>query len=488
MLDLHDQLRAYGSLVDEAVAPVGIVETARRATEPHLPAPRRLHPVLVAAAAAAIVLLVIGGFALMLGRSDRPIVTTLPSAPTTAPATTEPATSTTTPQTTTQATTAQVPAVTWTRVDTSALAAPGSQTPWALIVIDQNIVLVGGETEIEGTPSVGGGWGPTDAAVWRSEDGLTWQQVSTPEVFGGPGTQVVADFAVRGDTIVAVGSETEGSASTEYDSTPGETTAAVWLSQDAGLTWTRVTGNDDAFADRWMHAVIATPDGFLAVGTGVWASPDGLEWTLVQDVPELVDVTAFEGGYVAIGDRICWGSEDGTTWSSLEGTYGLHDGVFNQIAVVPDGLIVVGTYQEHISWGQSIDVAPPAHGGALMSSNGTGWHEVMDYTNGHLVEVYGVAVTGDFLVAVGQESSENWFYSSGFAWESTDGGNTWLPVGNPDDVFGDYRRDMSGLRLIGTYHDGYIAIGHADHWGTSIKNVVTFRDEDLAVWIGSLGK
>jgi hypothetical protein len=468
MLDLERQIHDYVQHLDEITPRTSLGMVIERA-----PAQPRVRPIVAFAGAAILVLVIIGIVVLAspFRSNDRPVIepatTTLPA---TTATTAQP--TTTQPPTTTAEAAAPLPVVTWTRVNTPGLVAPGREIPHALIVVDEDVVLVGGETDPGDSSSRTGG--PIDAAVWRSEDGVGWQQVSTPDVFGGPGTQVVTDFAVHEDTIVAVGSDTEGPVSTEFvnsQNVPGATTAAVWVSEDVGLTWIRVTGNDDAFADRWMHAVIATPDGFLAVGTGIWTSPDGLDWSLVQDIPGqfgLLDVAAFEGGYVAIGYLDIWGSKDGTNWTPLEGTYESHFGYYQQVAVVPGGLLVVGAnYHSYY------------HAGVLMSSNGTEWHEVMDYANGREVMTYGVAVDGDFLVAVGGQWNQDVIHGSGFVWESVDGGDTWVAIGNPDDVFGDYRRDASGLRLISPYHDGYIAIGY-----TGATDAFYLWNADIAVWIG----
>ena len=49
-----------------------------------------------------------------------------------------------------------------------------------------------------------------DAAVWTSEDGMTWDRVPHDEdVFGGPGAQEMDTITVGGPGLVAVGSDTD---------------------------------------------------------------------------------------------------------------------------------------------------------------------------------------------------------------------------------------------------------------------------------------
>jgi hypothetical protein len=424
--------------------------------------PARFHPVLVAAAAAVVVLIVIGGVALLVGHTGRPVIdtsTTLPAVTTTLPATTATASTTTTPSTSTTQAATPVPEIAWTRIDNEEFTAPGRQVPNAVTVVDQNVVLVGGATEVDED---------FDAAVWRWDGGSDWQRFDSPEVFGGTGSQVINGFAVLGDTIVAVG---EGNSSS----------AAVWVSTDAGQTWTRVPGNEDAFANRWMNAVIATSDGFIAVGSGVWTSTDGLDWSLVEDIPDepgLLDVAAFRDGYVAVGrsnsqdQTIIWRSDDGTAWTPARWNDGfLAPFSFSDMAVVPDGLVMVGC-----GGGGNY-----CHGEVYISSNGAIWDRVLHYTEGRSLDMSGVAAVGDTLVVVGGESNSMGDHASGLVWESADAGRTWVPIGNPDDVFGDYRRDVSGIEQVTTYHNGYVAAGF-----TGASSWFWLDDADIAVWIGTI--
>ena len=130
-------------------------------------------------------------------------------------------------------------------------------------------------------------------------------------------------MASRGDVVVAVG--------TAGDPTYGP--AAAWVR--SGGTWRRAEIADPGGA---MHAVAATPDGFVAVGQDaddtaarVWRSSDGTTWKPVADQPALhaisgpirmLSVAADARGLVAggwtsdaaNGSSAAWSSTDGEHW------------------------------------------------------------------------------------------------------------------------------------------------------------------------------
>ena len=104
-----------------------------------------------------------------------------------------------------------------------------------------------------------------DAAVWVSEDGVSWARVDSPS-FGGPGAQLMTGVAAGEAGIVAVGSSEDGS--------------GTWVSDD-GNTWQRV--EPDPLADGWVLDVVEDRGGFVAVGSidlrpTIWTSADGFAW------------------------------------------------------------------------------------------------------------------------------------------------------------------------------------------------------------------
>ncbi len=122
---------------------------------------------------------------------------------------------------------------------------------------------------------------PAAAAAWWSEDGWNWERIAD-DTFDDP---------ARMDAVVATddGFVAVGSAGRTGDD------AAVWRSDD-GRDWERVEGNDDAFAGGDMSDVTGSGDGLVAVGRvrvggedetelepGIWRSSDGDEWERVED-------------------------------------------------------------------------------------------------------------------------------------------------------------------------------------------------------------
>ncbi len=174
----------------------------------------------------------------------------------------------------------------------------------------------------------------TDAAVWTSPDGTTWTRVPHDEaVMGGQGSLAMYGVVAGGPGLVAVG----------YDDSDGDADAAVWTSED-GLTWARVPHSETVFggpSDQKMNSVAVGDDGQLvAVGVdfgiddgvaAVWTSTDGVSWTRVARDDEVFggpgnqsmnDVVTGGPGYVAVGNEFhltywlaaAWTSADGIVW------------------------------------------------------------------------------------------------------------------------------------------------------------------------------
>lgn len=177
----------------------------------------------------------------------------------------------------------------------------------------------------------------TVATLYTSTDGETWEAVddARARVFDNGG---IATVIARSDgSLLAVGSSPGG------ELTP---TAAMWTSDD-GLTWTLVSPRGEGFEDCSATDVTAVPGGYAAVGTchggerarlAVWSSADGVTWSppvlppdSTGDTPGSVgDVTVARVGDItfALGARYyaategwvraLWRTEPNGSWVEVE--------------------------------------------------------------------------------------------------------------------------------------------------------------------------
>ncbi len=177
-----------------------------------------------------------------------------------------------------------------------------------------------------GLVAVGTDGGTGDAAVWRSTGGRDWVRVLPVGELGGEGTQAMADVAVVGPLVVAVGSSDDD--------------AVAWTSLD-GVTWERVDlgpGLAEGLAPlaEGVVAVGARPGAAGELDATAWRSVDGRSWSpvAIDDGPlgradqQLEDVFATTTaddeqlvagvGWTNLGpgdDAAAWASPDGATWS-----------------------------------------------------------------------------------------------------------------------------------------------------------------------------
>jgi hypothetical protein len=140
----------------------------------------------------------------------------------------------------------------WEPVASDALGGDGDQQVNSLTALGTMLVAVGEDTIGE----------DGDAAVWVSSDGRHWTRVADPTgALGGPGSQQMSSVASSESLLVAGGTEIVGN----------EVNAAIWTSPD-GTTWTRspsTTPGMSSLVDygrQWIRALLATEDGFVALG------------------------------------------------------------------------------------------------------------------------------------------------------------------------------------------------------------------------------
>src|SRR5580693_8892676 len=113
----------------------------------------------------------------------------------------------------------------------------------------------------------------TQAAIWTSRDGVTWQRKTAEQLgLAGPGetVQSISYITSRGTATVMSGQVTRD----------GATYAGVWLSTDGGSSWTRVTVPADHGAGAAITGLCFDASGLLAVRPGRSASgtPDGVAY------------------------------------------------------------------------------------------------------------------------------------------------------------------------------------------------------------------
>jgi hypothetical protein len=452
--------------------------------------PARFHPILVAAAAALVVLLVIGGFAVLMNRSDRPVVepvtTTLPATTVTTaqPTTTQP------PTTTTEAA-VPLPVITWTRIDDPVFDGPTDQSGVSVRHIGSAFYIVGNDLDNK------------SGVIWRSEDGTTWERFDDPDVFGGPpGLHEISDIAGNDSVIVALGWEGNEALLDlgDRDHPPYGNSEAwwcqgvVWVSEDDGHTWTRLS-HEEAFgtADSFCEAgaVISTPDGFLAAYHGIWTSQDGLHWAeaaVLSDDGIISDLAITPSGFVGVGQSwiiaeqaAAWWSTDSTNWTSVSNEDGQFDvsadiqSFLDGVASTGNGLVAVGTARQDP--GTSLNAAV-----WLSGNNGRTWRRVpREQLRGFHQEVMrGVTTIGDLLVAVGESSNYPGYWpqpsrddrSIGVVWVSQDGGATWDRMDAPNHVFGAFVSDWVSIRTVTSFGNQLVAAG--------------YDGKGMAVWVGTI--
>jgi len=194
----------------------------------------------------------------------------------------------------------------------------------------------------DGLFAVGGVPGADSAGVWHSTDGEAWERIG-----GDVDHAFLWSIAEGGPGLVAVG----------WRRNP-EPDLAVWTSADAGQTW-QLAPDPEGFAGFEATDVAALPDGTLAMvgsafdGSGgrIWTSTDAAEWTLaVDDVDGAYarSVVLTPAGLVAVGggedmEGRAWLSTDGVAWTELgdplEGTF------FTGAVPTADGLLLTGGTQ-----------------------------------------------------------------------------------------------------------------------------------------------
>jgi photosystem II stability/assembly factor-like uncharacterized protein len=322
-----------------------------------------------------------------------------------------------------------------------------------------------------------------EARIITSSDGRTW----TIEP-GDPGlleasfdhSSMIGGVAEGATGLVAVG------ANVLFDSSSGD--ARAWTSGD-GIRW-QAAKPPKSFVDASMEAVVAGPNGFVAVGSdgypgantqlpgargaAAWTSVDGRSWTRAPSQASFADgimtgVRRTPSGYVAWGQTIpfsnsggppatpIWTSADGLRWDRA---FGITDAggpgdPISSVLPMGDRLVAVGTRQLPDNLG-----AGSGPGAWTSTDDGRTWIAALigDSADTRSGGIFDVATDGSDLIAVGTIQPPTGQEGAGSAavWRSSDGGSAWIKL--PDDpTFG--RAAMS--RIVAT-STGFIVFGSVD--------------------------
>jgi hypothetical protein len=225
--------------------------------------------------------------------------------------------------------------------ETSAIAATGT-----------GFVAVGNTPRSGGTSA-----GTTTGLVWTSRSGDAWRVANTASTFR---SQLLSSVASDGHLVVVVGSRDMP--------TGGVPDGELWYSSD-GSRWSHLV----LAAHAEINAVAYGPRGWVAVGAQlsapgqevgslVWRSDNGRNWTPVNGVPglRLFQLAAGPVGFIARGyddnNEMFVTSVDGRRWSQRP--------PLSAVAMTGPSVSDVGILGSHfLAFGQVDDGFPNAHPG-----------------------------------------------------------------------------------------------------------------------------
>jgi hypothetical protein len=316
------------------------------------------------------------------------------------------------------------------------------------------------------------GRGRTQAVIWTSRDGLTWQRKSAAELgLAEPGETVqnISYATSRGrDTVIS------GEVAKD-----GTTYSGAWLSTDGGSTWTRVTVPVDHGAGTSIAGLAYDGSGMIAVRPGrsasgahdgvAYFSPNGQAWQYAGIIDAAggwtpMVVKGSDYGFVvtgnsATGQIVAYTSAGtGTVWQP---TAPLGDAADESVAgatVGPASTIIAIGYTA----GSKVSQQP-----VFLEANTAGSVRPVDVPDATIPElaVNSLAIAGGQQVAVGSVDG----YPA--VWRKASGGS-WALVSSLSQVSAD-----PALRaLTGVTHGsaGWLAVG--------ARGPVVFTSADGTTW------
>lgn len=377
-------------------------------------------------------------------------------------------------------------AVSWSQVE-GAFATDGAPPGniESLVVAADGRLVGGGIARLPGPQG-----GPVEmAASFVSTDGTSWRTTVIDTGLGEGETSMLMGIAAGPAGLLAY-----GSVCCEFD------VRAAWHSTD-GLTWRRLAlAGFDPEQDHWM-SVTGAPGGWIAVvSDGVRSrligSLDATTWSLIDIDGEPTTVTAWDGGFLAVGhvrgadggyDGALWSSGDGVTWNRIAAADPelVNDDDVDLFSVVPfdGGLLASGVRSpvedrvqcEEMAMVASVDPRPPvavscAWGNPAIwqSTDGTSWTAV----DPDIVEASDFALAraipgGPGLVALGTDAMGRetvvWVSADGLDWAPLE---TLAPIA--PDTNGPFVVRGRTIILAGTHYEPVSAEPEPVVWHGSI--------------------
>jgi hypothetical protein len=162
---------------------------------------------------------------------------------------------------------------------------------------------------------------------------------------------------------------------------------------DTGVRWTPRSLPLPSGSSVVLTAVVRGGALFVAVGDGIFTSPDGITWTeqrLTSVVPRLNDVAWNGSRYVAVGDGgVVLTSPDGAAWT-IQPVPTLLEPVLSGVAASGNRYVAVGR-----QWSTTTSTYAEL---ILTSPDGANWSEA---TPSHSMVLNGITWSGSKFVAVG---------------------------------------------------------------------------------------
>lgn len=309
------------------------------------------------------------------------------------------------------------------------------------------------------------------AEIWRTADGKTWQQTNESG-FGEENfdhNNAVIDLAVFGDYLYA---------STGWRGLPGQ----IWRTAD-GLTWEQVEDNGFDDPENWDITIFGIFENQLYVsitgseGVEIWRSSTGEagDWIRVVENGNgninnqfITDMIEFEGKFYTMVESIAdpktglqiWQTTDGETWTAVVSDgFGDPENYQTGGAAIFDGMLYVGTRNE-------------ASGAEIWRSvDGVNWNQA---ASGGLDNVSNVKIENIFVYN-GQifATTSN---DSGMQVYSSPDGTNWTRL--VENGFGDVNTGWSGW--TGLDFKGRLYLGASnDASGAKVWRYNAYRDTFL---------